>query len=148
MTSSEIKRKQEWVDMQLRLRARLKIKGDGEGQIWMRLDGDRKEILSFKNMGGAPATEGDWQTYEIEILGKEGGKSLYVGAFLVGSGSLLADDFELDVKRNGSWQPIPLGNGSFEASTEMAPWTHKGDEYEFSVTTVGVDQKLLKISKK
>ncbi len=143
----QIEWQDEWASSRLRLKARMKMEGDGEGQIWLRLNGSGKQILSFKNMDGEPATSGGWQTYTVEISGQEGGKYLYPGAFLLGGGTLLIDDFALEIKTKTGWKALTLGNSNFDAATEMAPWTGKGDGYQFTLVENEPGNKVLMIRK-
>lgn len=142
-----IKWQDQWETARLRLTAKLKAEGDSKGKIWLRLDGSKKKILSLNLSEAQKSQDGEWVQTVVEIPGKQKGKTLFVGAYLNGKGTLQLDDFRLEVFLDNDWKSLPLDNGNFENGPNITPWNQKGEGYEFSIQSDNQGGQYLQIKK-
>ncbi|MDW7759531.1 MAG: S41 family peptidase [Acidobacteriota bacterium] len=126
----------------IRLKAAVKTE-DSQAQLWLRVDRAGQIPGLFDNMGDRPIRSDRWGYYEITGRVDDDAERLTFGCFLVGSGRIWADDFELAVwegAEDGAWEPLPIGNPGFEEDDEgRAPkeWNTAGamsGNYLFRVT--------------
>jgi hypothetical protein len=82
---------------QIELRAFLKLQDVTDGQIglMLRIDGENGGLqfdnLQQDNINGTA----DWKQYAVTLPLPENATKIYIGALLIGSGKLWADDFQL-----------------------------------------------------
>lgn len=127
-----------WRGRNIRLRAavRTDVSGEGNsGHLWLRVDRPNRQRGFFDNMQDRPITASQWSTYEISGVVDGDAERLIFGAFLNGEGRLWADDFELSVETEyGTWEPLPILNGSFEDSGKLpVGWFAAKDHYAFEL---------------
>jgi hypothetical protein len=66
--------------------------------MWMRVDGEKKKVLSFDNMQDRPIKgTTEWKKYEIILDVPDKSKLLAYGVLVSGSGSVWFDDFKFEV---------------------------------------------------
>lgn len=107
---------------------------EGQGQLWMRVDLANNKTGFFNNMSDRPfkGVKANWRRDTITGTINADGKSIVVGCFILGKGSLLLDDVKLEVDTDTGWQPIPL-NGDFETGAEG--WYFDNSDQSFNVIT-------------
>jgi hypothetical protein len=113
------------------------IKGnriEGTAQLWMRVEGEQRTLLSFDNMNNRPL-EGttDWKRYEIVLDVPKNSASIAFGLLLGGKGQVWIDDLEL--KAVG--QDIALTNMEDEVKADPEEM-----EKERSADKEGFERKL------
>ena len=65
--------------------------------LWMRIDGDRRE-LGFDNMRNRPVIgTSDWKNYSVVLDVPAEAKNIYIGFLLFGKGQAWADDLQLEI---------------------------------------------------
>lgn len=80
--------------------------GSGTGHLWVRVDKKDNSKGFFDNMGSRPIKSDQWATYEIKGKVDDGAERIVVGAFLLGEGEVLLDDFSLKININGNWEEV------------------------------------------
>ena len=81
----------------LRLSALLRTGNANRAQMWMRVDGADRKVLAFDNMDARPVSgTTDWQRYEIVLDVPKDSVDIAFGFFLMGGGSVWADQFQMD----------------------------------------------------
>lgn len=69
--------------------------------MWMRVDGDNREVLSFDNMQSRPIKGStDWSKYEIILDVPENSKLIAYGVLLSGTGHIWLDSFKFEIIDN------------------------------------------------
>lgn len=103
----------------VRLSALMRTKDASRGQMWLRIDGADQKILGFDNMDSRPVSgTTDWRMYEIVLDVPAAAKNIAFGFFLVGTGTVWADDFALEVVD----RTVPLtASGPPEAALPKSP---------------------------
>ena len=78
--------------------------------LWMRVDGENREVLAFDNMydRGVAGTR-DWKKYEIELEVDQNATNINFGALLSGNGTAWFDAFAFEVDGQ-AYQPPLLFN--------------------------------------
>ena len=76
---------------------RTNVEGEGAGQLWMRIDADRKPV-GFDNMSDRQVQgKTDWKQYKIVLDVPPEATLITFGLMMSGKGSVWADDLELKV---------------------------------------------------
>ena len=131
----------EYRGKEIRLRASVKadVSGMGnQGQLWLRVDREKRRSGFFDNMSDRPITSKEWKKYEI--LGKVDNDALNIvfGCFLSGIGQVWVDEFQLSVKNeNDEWESVEIKNPGFEEEDEKAKpkdWFHARPGYDYQIT--------------
>ena len=66
--------------------------------LWMRVDGQKNEMLSFDNMQDRPVKGScDWQKYEIVLDVPSNAHQIAFGLLLTGKGQVWMDDLKFEV---------------------------------------------------
>lgn len=115
------------------------VKGDNVENLaglWMRVDGERGEQLSFDNMGNRPVKgTTDWKKYEVVLDVPASSRNIAFGILLSGKGQVWVDDLQFEVVG----QSVPSTNQEMtaEQKQEMEEYnrTHK-DEIERANQTI------------
>lgn len=69
----------------------------GQASLWMRVDGERRQ-LAFDAMSGRSAGgTTQWKMYSVVLAVPNEAKNIFLGAVLVGKGQMWADDLTLEV---------------------------------------------------
>lgn len=80
-------------------------------QMWMRVDGPAKTILSFDNMDSRPVTgTTEWKRYEIVLEVPQDSFAIAFGFFLMQRGKVWGDGFKFE--KVDSSVPVTAGTGS------------------------------------
>ena len=80
-----------------RLSGYMKTGDAGRAQMWMRVDGPDRKILSFENMDSRPvAGTTDWTRYDIVLDVPADSVDIAFGFFLAQAGTVWGDDFKLE----------------------------------------------------
>ncbi|MDE1987176.1 MAG: transcriptional regulator [Alphaproteobacteria bacterium] len=81
----------------LRLSAQIKTDDAAAAQLWMRVDGPKRKILRFYNMGDRPVvgTTG-WKRYDVVLDVPSDAVHVLFGYFLNGGGTVWSRDFKLE----------------------------------------------------
>jgi C-terminal processing protease CtpA/Prc len=126
-----------WVDAvsyrgkEIKMKAAVKVE-KGIGQLWLRVDREKKQTGFLDNMDDRPIESNQWNYYEIIGTVDKDAQQVVFGCFLRGSGQLWVDDFQIYVKENKAsdqWTPVTIKNPGFEEDTEgEAPkeWNARG----------------------
>jgi hypothetical protein len=81
----------------VRLSGYLKTQGAGRAQMWMRVDGADKNVLSFDNMDSRPVTgTTDWTRYDIVLDVPAESIGIAFGFFLTQGGKVWGDKFGIE----------------------------------------------------
>jgi len=110
------------------------VKGIGnQGALWLRVDRPNQRGAFLDNMNDRPITSPEWSTYTLEAPVAEDAEQIAFGAFLIGEGRLWVDAFELSMESpDGTWTPIPIQNGGFEAGVAVGPAGWEADASGYS----------------
>ncbi|MEX1312016.1 MAG: hypothetical protein AB1Z65_16470, partial [Candidatus Sulfomarinibacteraceae bacterium] len=123
----------------VRLTAALRASVEGPGnqaQMWLRVDREGGDVGFFDNMDDRPVKDDRWR--ECEIVGDVAvdAERLLFGFFLLGRGTLMADNVRLSVSDgNGDWVPVEIANPMFEDGVlgESPPgWFGRAPGYVFA----------------
>jgi hypothetical protein len=80
-----------------RLSGYLRTESASRAQMWMRVDGSDRKVLSFDNMDSRAVTgTTGWTKYEIVLDVPEDSADIAFGFFLLGSGKTWGDNFRLE----------------------------------------------------
>jgi len=103
---------------QIRLRAfvRTNVSRSGnQGQLWLRVDRKSGQGGFFNNMSDRPIKSKEWGAYEIVGKVAEDATKIVFGCFLLGTGQVWLDEFQLFVKgENDEWEAVEIANPGFE----------------------------------
>jgi hypothetical protein len=105
--------------------------------LWLRVDRPNQQMGFFDNMGNRPIRDPDWKEYAIEGLVAEDATNVAFG--VMASGDVTAD-FEtitLAVRgADGSWTPMAVDDGGFEAATDAGAgaWKRAGTSTSVEMT--------------
>lgn len=81
----------------VRLSGWLRTLDAGQASLWMRVDGERRQ-LAFDAMSGRSAGgTTQWKMYSVVLDVPNEAKNIFLGAVLVGKGQMWADDLTLEV---------------------------------------------------
>jgi hypothetical protein len=81
----------------VRLSGFLKTQDAGRAQMWMRVDGSDKNVLSFDNMDARPVTgTTDWTRYDIVLDVPSESIGIAFGFFLAQGGKVWGDNFKIE----------------------------------------------------
>ena len=127
-------------EIKLMAAVRMEAQGEGsQGQLWLRIDRTNNQPGFFDNMQDRPIKSAQWQTYEI--VGKVDGDASRIafGGFLLGSGNVWLDKFELFARDNPSqeWRTVAIQNPGFESGAANKPpemWHAASPGYTFHTT--------------
>lgn len=131
---------------QIKLKAAVKV-AEGKGQLWLRVDREKKQMGFFDNMEDHPIELNQWKDYEIRGTVANDATAVVYGCFLKDSGHLWVDDFQIEIRENenSDWTPIFINNPGFEGDREgEAPkgWSARspGQNHSFQVTSATAEE--------
>jgi len=109
----------------VRLRGKLRTADHALGRLWLRVD--RGEASGFfDNMARHPVVSETWADAEIIGPVDADATAIVFGEVMRSSGTTWYDDLELSVQaKDGSWKPIEIQDGGFEAPDPLKSW-HPG----------------------
>lgn len=125
---------------QVKLKAYVKADVTGlgnQGQLWLRVDREGNQRGFFNNMADRPITSSEWAVYEIVGTVADDAQSIVFGCFLLGTGQVGVDEFELLVGGESGWEQVEIRNPGFEAGNAGARppgWGGMNPGYKFSVS--------------
>ena len=71
--------------------------------MWMRIDGEKREMLGFDNMNDRPIKgTTNWSKYEIILEVPKTAKGISYGVLTTGTGEVLMDDFKFEIIKDNS----------------------------------------------
>jgi hypothetical protein len=107
----------------VRLRGQLRTANHAQGQLWLRVD--RGSALGFfDNMTRHPVISPNWVQAEIIGAIDADATRIVFGEVHLGAGTVWYDDLELSVEnKDGTWKPIEIQNGGFEAPDLLTSWS-------------------------
>ncbi|TKG90733.1 peptidase S41 [Puteibacter caeruleilacunae] len=119
--------------------AKLKEGSEGSGCFWILGEKKNNQIGLFNKTVNNPVNSTQWERFEMTGTIKPGIVKLSIGCYLVGKGSLYADNFKLSVKENGKWVNVEVKNGDFEDEKIAASrkkgiaWNGNGRGYSYQI---------------
>lgn len=86
-----------WRGKRVRLTAQVRTRGAQRAQLWMRVDGQNRQVLAFDSMTNRPITGSrPWRSYAIVVDVPRTATSMSYGFLLAGQGTVWADDFRIE----------------------------------------------------
>lgn len=107
------------------IQAAVKVKtidSTAEGEIWVRIDREKKKMGFFYNMMDKPIRLNEWKIYNITGKIDKDAEWIYFGGLYHRKGQFYFDDFKLFVEdEQHQMQEVNIGEGNFEGdSTTIA----------------------------
>lgn len=85
-----------WRGKRVRLTAKVRTRGAQRAQMWMRVDGQSRQVLAFDSMSNRPITGSrPWRSYAIVLDVPRTATTISYGFMLSGRGTVWADDFRV-----------------------------------------------------
>lgn len=85
-----------WRGKRVRLSAMVRTRGAQRAQLWMRVDGQNRQVLAFDSMSNRPITGSrNWRSYSIVLDVPRSATSISYGFMLAGQGTVWADNFRI-----------------------------------------------------
>jgi len=85
-----------WRGKRVRLSAMVRTRGAQRAQLWMRVDGQNRQVLAFDSMSARPITGSrGWRSYSIVLDVPRSATSISYGFMLAGQGTVWADNFRI-----------------------------------------------------
>lgn len=105
----------DYLGKRIRLSGWVKAEDAKGGGLWLRIDGDRSEMLAFDNMQNRGGINGkhDWKQYDIVLDVPQTSATLNFGILLM-YGSLWIDDLKLEIVDTSV--PVTSGNSALPKS--------------------------------
>ncbi len=99
---------------------------ESQAQLWLRVDRPNGQMGFFDNMGDRPIRGVEWQRYEIVGDIADDAESIALGLMLIGGGTAMLDDVELEVTDKTVPTTGVGGHGSAGPGLLVAAFAAKG----------------------